>query len=87
MGPRAAGVFLVLTATYAGGWTDISTDTNGRAISANVALRDDSQVRMTAAYGVSGTCCPNFSSFPAQKQAEVRLTVYITSQARLCQEK
>ena len=67
MGLRAAGVILVLTAKYAGGWIDITTDTDGRAIGAIVALRDDSQVRVTVAYGVSGACCPNFSSFPTQK--------------------
>ena len=51
VGPRAAGVILVVTAEYAGGWTDIAYDTDGRAINANINFSDDSTVRMTVAYG------------------------------------
>ena len=77
----------MVTAEYAGGWIDINYDTDGRAISANLNLSDDSTVRMTAAYGVSGACCPNFVSFPAKNLAAARLNRYITLQARMCQEK
>ena len=68
MGPRAAGVILVLTAKYASGWIDITADTDGRAIGAIVALRDDSQVRVIVACGVSGACCPNFLHSPPRSK-------------------
>ena len=73
LGPRAAGAILVVTAKYAGGWTEIAYDTGGRALSANINLSDDSTVRMTAAYGVSGACCPNFSSFPTKNNRKQSL--------------
>ena len=54
LGPKAAVVIIEFTTEYADGWADIACDTDGRAMRANLNLSDDSTVRMTAAYGVSG---------------------------------
>ena len=73
MGAKAAGVILAVVAEF-GGWADITKDTGGRAISANAFLGDDSAVKMNATYGVSGACCPNFTSFIGKSTAEAQLT-------------
>ena len=62
-GPKAAGVVLAVCARYAGGWTDINKDEDGRAISANIILDDDTTARINVVYGVSGASSPNFTSF------------------------
>ena len=77
----------MVTAEYAGGWSDIAYDTDGGAISANLNLSEDSAVRVTAAYGVSGACCLSFVSFPAKCLAESKLNTFINTQARICEEK
>ena len=87
MGPKAAGVMLTLRADFAGGRTDITEDTDGRAMSANIYLGDDSTARMNGTYGVSGACCPNFTSFTNKRKAEAKLNYYITTQTRTCYEK
>ena len=77
MGLKADAVILALMAEFGGGWTDITNDTDGRAIDANVCLGDDSTVRMNATYGVSGACCPNFASCINKSIAEVKLSDYM----------
>ena len=44
-GPKADGVVLAVCARFAGGWTDINKDEDGRAISANIILDDDATAR------------------------------------------
>ena len=46
MGPKAVGVILTLVSEFASGWTDITEDTDGSAIDANVFLGDDNTMRM-----------------------------------------
>ena len=77
----------MITAEYAGGWTDIEYDTDGKTICANLNLSDDSTIRMTAAYWVSGACCPNFTAFTAKCFAETKFNTFTTAQARICEEK
>ena len=62
-GHKAAGVILAVCARFSGGWTDINKDEDGRFISANIILADDTTARINAVYGVSGACSPNFTSF------------------------
>ena len=84
MGPKAAGVTLAIIAQFAGGWTDIDKDDDGRAISANIILGDDTTARINAVYGVSGASSPNFTSFINKSMAEARLNDYITKQSKMC---
>ena len=72
---------------FASGWTDITEDTDGSAIDANVFLGDETTVRMNETYGVSWACCPNFISFLCKRMPEAKLNDYITTQARICYEK
>ena len=53
LGPRAAGVIIVVTEKHASGWADIAFDFSGRAIAASLDMSDDSTVRVVGAYGVS----------------------------------
>ena len=87
LGPRAAGVIMVVSGRYASGRSDISYDSSGRAIAANLDLSDGSTVRVVGTYGVSGSNCANFSSFSAKNIAEGLLNDFISAQARLCDEK
>ena len=61
LGPRAAGVIIVVSDKYAAGWTDIAYDSRGRAIAANLNLSHGLTVRVVGAYGVS--------VFPRQKES------------------
>ena len=63
LGPRAAGVIIVVTERHASGWADIAFDSSGRAIAASLDMSDGSTVRVVGAYGVSGANCTNFTSF------------------------
>ena len=54
LGPRAAGVIIVVSEKYAAGWTDIAYDLSGKAIAANLDLSDGSTVLVVGTYGVSG---------------------------------
>ena len=87
VGSRAAGVIKVVSDKYAAGWTDIAYDTSGRAIAANLDLSDGLTVRVVGAYGVSGSNCANFASFPANKKAEGLLIEFILAQANYVMKK
>ena len=64
LGPRAAGVIIVVSERHTSGWADIAFDSSGRAIAASLDTSDGSMVRIVGAYGVSGANCTNFTSFP-----------------------
>ena len=85
-GPRAFGVIVVVSDTYAAGWTDIVYDTFGRAIAANLDLSDGATIRIIRAYGVIGSNCVNFVSFPAKKTTERFINEFISSHAKLCEK-
>ena len=60
LGPRTAGVIVVVLDSYASGWLDIVYDVSGRAIAANLDLADGSMVRVVPTYGVTGSNCAIF---------------------------
>ena len=70
LGPLAAGVIVVVTESYASGWTDIAYDASGRAIAANLNMSDGFTVRVIGTYGVSGSNCTNVTSFSGTVIAE-----------------
>ena len=86
MGQNAAGVILTLTAEFAGWWIDITKDSDGRIIFASIFFCDDTTARINATYGVSGACCPNFTSFTGKSMAEAQLKNYITEQSTICDD-
>ena len=79
LGHRAAGVIIVVSDKYAVGWTDISHDTFEIAIATNLDVSDGAIVRIVGAYGVSGSNCVDFVSFPAKNNAERLLNELISS--------
>ena len=66
LGPRAAGVIVVVSKNYASGWSDIVYDVSGRAIASNFDLTDGSTVRIVPTYGVTGSNSANFTSLYAK---------------------
>ena len=84
LGPRAAGVIVAVSKSYASGWSDITYDVSGRSIAANLDLTDGSTVRILPTYGVSGSNSANFTSINAKKLAETLLNEFLTDQAIAC---
>ena len=83
-GPRAAGVIIVVSAKHITGWANVALDTCGRSIAANLDAQDGSTVRIIGAYGVSGSNCINFASFPSKVKAESLLNQFISEQVSYC---
>ena len=78
IGFKAADVILSLVAEFVGGFTDITKDTDERAITANILFGDDSTAKSNAIYGVSGVNCFNLYHSSAHASRTRNLT--ITSQ-------
>ena len=87
LGPRAAGVIIVVPDRHASGWTDIAFDPSGKAIAASLDTSDGSTVRVVGAYGVSGANCANFTSFPGKVIAESLLCDFISEQVAFSDKK
>ena len=83
-GPRAAGVIVVVSAKHITGWANVALDTCGRSIAASLDAQDGSTVRIIGAYGVSGSNCINFASFPSRVKAESLLNQFISEQVSYC---
>ena len=85
-GPRAAGVILVVSSCHITGWSNVVLDTCGRAIAASLDAQDGSTIRIIGTYGVSGSNCTNFTSFPAKVKAESVLNQFISEQVSYCSQ-
>ena len=87
LGPRAAGVIIVVTERHASGWADIAFDFSGRAIAASLDTSGGSTVRVVGAYGVSGANCTNFTLFSEKVIAESLLCEFISEQVAFSDKK
>ena len=86
LGPRAAGVILVVSSCHITGWSNVVLDIGGRAIAASLDAQDGSTIRIIGTYGVSGSNCTNFTSFPAKVKAESVLNQFISKQVSYCSQ-
>ena len=83
-GPRSAGVILCVKVGYVGAWERVERDRAGRAIAANLVLRDGQVARFAAVYGVTAACSPHFASMPAMLAAEQGVVRFIEAQGESC---
>ena len=76
---KAAGVILAVITEFAGRQTDIDKDDDGRAVSVNIFIADDTTAKINANYVVSCGL--------QQKRRESQINERITKQPNLCDRK